>query len=240
MKYILQYIACALFVTITTISPPDVVWSQIVSIGHIQADKEIKDFDNPKQSERSVMIDDIVGAWNIGYDREGLPQNYKQRDKFQEYAEYLTDAMIFYQNNKSDIGGKLPIHSSTHFMLASMVFEESRVKPRRVGKKGDVGLLQVLNKDARNGHTKKEIRDNPELGIKVGVRWLTATMPTVGATKFLLKWKDNYWLKPVSLYVAGKGALKDDNSWGVVSMARKRVRLMKLYRKLVYAQKDKE
>jgi len=182
-------------------------------------------------TEREQKIQEVVALWNMFYDDQGVKWN-KRRAKFPEYAGYLVDAVKMYEDNPTDIGGQLPANTDNHLIVATMVTLESAVKPEVVGfLKGEVGLLQIHGRAALAGHTKKEVKNNPKLGLILGVRWLAYHTQFCDQKSGLDNWKQS-----LSLYGAGlRGGRRADGSCKEIRVARKRVRLAKFYRTRIHA-----
>jgi len=176
---------------------------------------------------RDVAIKEVVALWNAYYDDESISKKHKRRASFGTYAGYLVDAVRMYQEQDTDIGGRLPNDRHTHLVVATMAALESGVRPKVVGKsRGEVGLLQIHGKLALNGYTKKQVQRNPRLGLLLGVRWLAYHTQFCKTNK---KGIDK-WTKTLSLYGAGLSAgRKKDGTCKQIWMARRRVRLTKFY-----------
>jgi hypothetical protein len=180
---------------------------------------------------REEMVQEIIALWNAFFKKDNAPANDFRRDTFETYAEYLTDTIITFQNQPTDIGGQLPRHPNTHLLIATMVTLESSVTFDAVGKKneGESGLLQIHGK-AREGIDYIEIRRRPKLGLFLGVRWLASRIPECYPNGINDEdWTDEHWLGPLSLYAAGQRGYRKNGTCKHLKVSKKRIRLTKMY-----------
>ncbi len=178
------------------------------------------------------MVQDTVMLWELFFDNDNAPIDDPRRDNFELYAEYLADAIITYQNQETDIGGRLPRHPSTHYLLATMVTKESSVTHDVVGKmhkKFEVGLLQTHG-TALAGIRKDVVRKKPKLGLLLGVRWLAAQIARCHPEGIDDRnWTEEDWLEPLSVYAGGPKAIRADGTCKVFKVAKERLKQMRLY-----------
>ena len=181
---------------------------------------------------RQKMINEVVKMWNIWSDKKKVfRRGHPNRKRFKKYARYIVDAVRLYQVKETSHGGKLPMGSNVHLIVAAMAIHETSVRHWIVGhKKGEVGLLQIHG-DALLKYTPEEVKNNPKLGIKLGVRWLAYH------TQFCTpNPNDNMdlWAETLSLYGAGiKRGMNPDGTCRRIWMARKRVKTAKKYRSVI-------
>lgn len=177
------------------------------------------------------MVQEVVTLWSVFFDDDNASETDPRRAHFWEYAEYLVNAVLMYQETKTDIGGKLPKHQNTHLLLANMVTKESSVTPNVEGKRGEVGLIQIHGPGPMIAHNKRQVKENPKLGILLGARWLASRIPQCFPDGLPDEWNDEDWLGPLSVYAGGGKAYdKRKKRCKILGVAKKRVRKMKYYR----------
>ena len=128
-------------------------------------------------------------------------------------------------------GTDLYKYTDIHLIIAAMVMKESGVNPKVKGKKrGETGLLQVHG-TAQGGYKKKLIRNNPHLGLYLGMKWLSTQIKYCPC--FDKPHKDHFdrWLGVITVYMAGVSKGKRGRQCKVFNGARKRIRLARKYRK---------
>lgn len=183
---------------------------------------------------REQMVEEVVAVWNFWYDDDGVKPNHrinKRRKNFHIYAEYLVEAVRYYQEYETNKGGQLPMDENTHIVMAVMVAAETSVRPEVIGKsRGEVGLLQVHG-HALQGHKKHEVIDSPWLGVWLGTRWIAYhTQFCHPRTENISKWKQY-----ISVYGAGLyGGRYRNGECKEISLAKRRVRIAKSYSKRIY------
>lgn len=181
---------------------------------------------------RGVMIEENVMLWDMFFDDDGAKATDVRRGRFREYAEYVADAVLMYQGD-TDIKGKIPKHRNVHLLVGTMMTIESSVTFDVVGPapRFEVGMLQLHGR-ALAGFKRDKVKKNPQLGVLLGVRWLAAQIPVCypdGTDQET--WTDESWLGPLSVYQAGeKVAVAKNGKCHRLSVAKKRVRLTKMYR----------
>jgi hypothetical protein len=186
---------------------------------------------------RNKMVLDILRMWTMWLEDWKVPHTDKRWTKINEYAYYIADSVLFYQTqgelykNKTI---KLPIHYSTHILVATMVIIESGLKHKTVGKLGEVGLLQI-HSYAKNRHKSKQIKENPALGIFLGVRWLTIQLASCGSYR-LKNWNYDKWIGSVSSYCAGFGVTYRNGKCRNIKAAWKRINLAKKFKNRIIQQ----
>lgn len=204
---------------------------------------EEKIIEPPEESDRDRMIEEVVLAWNIFLDDGYASKNDHRRKCLREYADYLVDTVVMYQKEPTDIGGQLPLHGDAHLIIANRVSKESSIYPDVVGKKGEVGLMQVMpGGPAIAGYDPQKVKDNPKLGLLLGIRWLASRIPKCKRTDALdLGWSEYDWLGPLTLYVAGPKAKRKDGTCKIYGSARKLVKKTLIYRtRIDYAKSQKQ
>ena len=196
------------------------------------------DIQPESDGSKEQMVKEIVTVWEIFFSDENVPGKDLRRNNFNKYAGMLADTIIMYQNGPTNRGGMLPKHPSTHYLLATMVTKESSVNADIISMSSlrEVGLLQVHGK-ALAGHKRNEIRDNPALGILLGVRWLTIQLHTCYPNGFDNEdWSSDMWIGPMSIYAAGNKAMKANGTCGKIKVGRQRVKLANRYKTRVEAE----
>ncbi len=198
---------------------------------------EPKEIKSSTTKAREEKINEVVMLWKLFFEDEKVHRKDLRRKRFQEFAEYVVDAVEMYQNNPTDIGGQLPKDKNAHLIIATMITKESSITYNVVGKikkLREVGLLQVHGK-ALSGYRRKTVKNNPKLGVLLGVRWLAAQVPQ--CKQSLSSWSIDDWAYPVSLYGGGaQRAIKNGKCIRFKS-AKDRIRLTKLYRSRIDALK---
>lgn len=214
---------------------------------YIQEPQEVEvifneEFKIPKfeyEVDKETAIQEVVDYWNWKFDSVGARKTDWRRLDFAKHAESLVHAIRFFQNPNNKVYLErhnrrliLPNGRYLHILFAHLIYKESSVNPNVIGKtwRKEVGLMQ-LHGVALAGHTKKEVRNNPDLGVWLGVRWLAIEYTDC-------KLPDNYsidhWRGPLALYGSTPKKVKKN---GVCStrfnFANKRVRSVKNYIKLV-------
>jgi hypothetical protein len=175
----------------------------------IKEPKEIKIFiDQPKEKsfefavERDTAIQEVSSYWTYIFDKETCPTNDWRRQKFNEWASWLVDAIRDYQSEKNNTELKLPNYRYLHLLIAYIVYKESSVNPNVIGNRfGEVGFLQ-LHGVSLNGYLPEVIIETPQLGMQLGIRWLAYTYNQCGKLDNTL----DSWLGPLALYAAGPKA----------------------------------
>ncbi|MCK4792578.1 MAG: hypothetical protein KAV87_53105 [Desulfobacteraceae bacterium] len=187
------------------------------------------------ESEKEQMIAEVVMLWEMFFDDENASPSDPRRMKFQEYASYLVDSILLFQDRPTAIGGQLPKSNNLHALIATMVTFESSVTSGVIGmykNKREVGLMQVHGK-ALAGFTREQVVSNPKLGLLLGIRWLAAQIPTCyphGAPDYF-SYED--WLGPLSVYAGGPNAIRGNGSCKRFDISRKRVNRMMMYEKRI-------
>lgn len=204
--------------------------------GYIKIHEEIDDFPQEVLTEKEIYkkqtIKEVVLLWTMFLDHGGASPDDSRRDKLEDYAEHLVDAVTVYQNTETDIGGRLPKGKNSHLIVAQSISQESSIRPGVVGrKKGEVGLLQVHG-IALAGVEPEVVKNNPKVGIFLGVRWLAASVDSCFPRGFDDdKWTDDNWIRVLSVYQAGeKRAIGKNGRCKRLGVSRKRVRKMNMYR----------
>jgi len=194
--------------------------------------QEVHEGDIPESDyPRALMEKDIVAVWDAFYDDQHADPDDLRRQTFELSAHELANAIVQYQNEPTDIGGQLPKHPSTHYLLAAMVTKESSVtRDIKMGDLGEVGMLQVHGA-ALNGYNPEYVHERPWLGLLLGVRWLAIQIATCYPDGYENKeWTSVMWLGPMSIYAAGNRAQRKDGTCGVIGAAKERIDLSNMYR----------
>lgn len=175
------------------------------------------------------MVEEVVMLWQMWFDDEGAKKYDRRRDRFTEFAEYVVDAVVLYQDTPTEIGGQLPGSRNDHLMVAVMIAKESSVTYDVEGRSHqERGLMQVHGK-ALAGYSPEVVQKNPKLGILLGVRWIAAQIPKC-RTDEELGWEDADWAGPLSRYAGGQRGMRADGTCARFTTIRERVRMMQFYR----------
>lgn len=178
------------------------------------------------------MVSEVVKAWEFFFDDDNAPPRDWRRNNFEQYAYYLVQAVLMYEEIETDIGGKLPKNRNTHIVAAQIVTRESALRPRVVGVRGEVGLMQVMPRGPTiAGHRPATVRKTPELGIRLGVRWLAFSVGR--CSRDLEDWSDDDWLGPLSFYSAGGKVRRRNGTCKVLDIGRRRLKKALSYRKRI-------
>lgn len=179
---------------------------------------------------RDVMVREVTSLWNLWFDDERAPQADPRRATFDQYAGDVADAVVFYQDHPTDIGGQLPGTSADHLIVAYMLARESSVTPDLVGALGEVGMGQ-LHGTSLAGYDPETVRHNARLGIQLMVRWLASCIPGCPrrVEPYDLGWTLEDWIGPLSLYAGGGNARKKDGTCAKFKNMRDRVATVRLY-----------
>ncbi len=185
------------------------------------------------ERDLALMRWEVEMLWELFYDDDGAKRTDPRRAKFGQYAEYVVNAVTMYQDNPTDIGGQLPKHKNVHLFFALIIAKESSVTNGVVGRLGEVGLMQLMpgNRGALAGYPASKVKNNPELNIFLGGRWLAyVTQECPGTDVFDPDWDDFDWVKPFSVYAGGMNAKRKDGTCRSFTIAGDRVRLVVMYR----------
>ena len=177
-----------------------------------------------EQLSTETMIDEIIISWNMSYDDQGIRYDHPLRTNFFKYAVCIVSHLK---------ATNLYKYKDIHLIVAAMVMKESAVHPGVRGKRrNEVGLLQV-HRTAQTGHTKKEISKDYDLGLYLGMRWLSKQIKYCRC--FNGKHKDHFdkWLGVMTVYMAGVSKGRDGRKCKVFYGAKNRIRLARKYRKFI-------
>lgn len=175
---------------------------------------------------------EVVELWEMFFDDDHAPRYDRRRRDFKNFARFLVKAVDKYQGSPADIGGQLPVDRNTHLVAAQIITRESSITVNVVGRRGEVGLMQVMPRGpAIAGYNPKEVRKDPELGIRLGVRWLAHSVGQ--CQKDIDNWEDKDWLGPLSFYSSGPQAIRKNGRCKIFKFAQERLRKTLLYRKRI-------
>lgn len=189
--------------------------------------------DRPESEQsKEDMVEEVVMLWEIFFEDAGTRKTDKRRDRFTEFAEYIVDYVVMFQDAPTDIGGQLPRHKNVHLLIATMVTFESSITPNLVGKKGEVGLMQIMpNGPAIAGYNPVLVQNNPKLGLFLGIRFLASVTQSCKRVNLLNEeWGDYDWLGPLSLYGGGGKAKNKDGTCKAYTVSRERIDRTVMYR----------
>jgi len=194
---------------------------------HPPAPEDIPESEVP----RETMVEELVILWNLMFDDDDASPDDYRRLRFEEYAEMVADAVLIYQNEEADNGGRLPRHPNTHILIGVMIKLESSVRPEVVGRShGEVGLMQVHGK-ALAGYAPEYVQKRPNLGVLLGVRWFASRIPICYPDGFDdHEWTNADWMGPLSVYAAGERGMKEIGHCWKIKVARARHDMMLMFR----------
>jgi len=184
------------------------------------------------------MVQEVELLWDLWFDDEGASPSDSRRSNFTEFAEYLVDAVIMYQQTPTDIGGQLPGHKDDHLLVAYIVAKESSLIPDIVNTDsnglGEVCLMQLHGK-ALAGYSKEKVRNNPRLCLLLGTRWLTSHIPKCKESGRIfddqIEWEVADWIGPLSVYGGGEQrAIKKDGTCAQFQSKKKIVNKVRMFR----------
>lgn len=207
------------------VNEPTSIVLNVVEIPELDTDFTIncEEKINEEELAREELKKQIVLSWNKWYDDEQAPKEDKRRERFPELASYVVDYTTYYMNYETEHNGKLPKDNLIYFLVAAIAVKESAVDPNVVGSRGEVGVLQVM-KTALRGYSSEEVRNNPELGIKLGISWLADQVP-------YCKWPENIdeMAGPLSIYAGGINRAKKNGKCLEFSLSKHRIALAKRF-----------
>lgn len=203
---------------------------QELKCDEIEISKPLKAEDVPEFGiSKESMVEEIIFIWEEFFKDERVPPTDIRRDSFGQMANWLADAILIYQYSETDIGGKLPIHPSTHRLLAVMTTFECSVTPNvKRGRKGEVGPLQVMGA-ALGGYKEEEVDKNDRLGFILGARWLAVAIRDCYPDGYE-EWDEDMWNGPMSWYAAGSRAIRADGTCKNIKQAKDRLTKVKMYK----------
>lgn len=192
--------------------------------------------------KKQVMVEEITDVWEMFFDDQKAKSNDPRREMFEYYADEIADAIIYYQNNDTDIGGRMPKHRSAHLIVAEIITRESSVDPTVVGKiKNEVSMFQ-LHGEALGGYPAKVVQKNTRLAAMLGVRWIAHSTHLCNNINSLDKWTNEDWIRPISVYGAGPGKAyknKKTRQCKKFTFAKRRVKRMGMYEMRIDANMNK-
>jgi hypothetical protein len=186
-------------------------------------------------TRKDIMTSEIVQVWTMFYEDEMAPADDPRRQYFEEYAGYLADYILMYEQIPTDIGGQLPVSNDTHILLATLITKESSVTADVVGPapRFEVGLMQ-LHGVALAGYDPEVVRNNPKVGVMLGVRWFAYQTSLCKPTRIPSDndgWRLEDWIGPISAYAGGPNAInKRTGKCYSFGLAKDRVALTRLYK----------
>jgi len=193
--------------------------------------KEQPTEEEKEQQLRESMEDEVVSLWKIYLEDNKASSKDGRWDVLDEFAHSLVKYVRKFQTEGIKRGKKiirLPEHENTHLLLATMVTFETALYHEAVGPIGEVGLLQTHGV-ALNGFKPAHVQRNPDLGLMLGVRWLTLQVPHCDKSTDS-KWCDDDWLGPLSIYVGGLRKAKRNGRCLKFKVSKRRVEYTKYYR----------
>jgi len=200
-------------------------------------DDEIEAVDRAEfEISRDRMTQEVELLWQMWFDDENASMTDPRRARFTEFAEYVADAVIMYQDTPTDVGGQLPGHKNDHLIMAYMIAKESSVTHDVVGTSNEeVGLMQ-LHGVSLAGYCDEKVQHNPKLGVLLGVRWLTSMLPKCASENSGVlgaeydAWDDYDWVGPLSVYAGGPRGYGKNGKCLHFKTMRERVDTVRIYR----------
>lgn len=180
---------------------------------------------------REKMEDEVIDLWTMYLeDRDTSSKDSRWTDMHglasslvRYVRKYQTEGVMHMKEKVY-----LPEHENVHLLIATMVTFESALWPEVVGSMGEVGLLQVHGV-ALNGFKPEDVKRNPDLGLKLGIRWLTKQIPYCNVPRGD-QWTDDDWLGPLSIYGGGVNRAKKNGKCLNFKVSKRRIEYTKLYR----------
>jgi len=167
--------------------------------------------------DREVRIAEVVALWTMFFDDQGAKKDDPRREKFQEYAVYVINAV-------DAVKSKLHGYKNMHILVATLITLESSVTAGMVGKRGEVGLMQTWGV-ALNGVKPEEVHKDPNLGIVLGVNFLVKIAEEYCPGTVY----DHDWTGAVSVYGSGPNGLTANGKCKVFPFAKERIGLAQRY-----------
>lgn len=189
---------------------------------------------SPEEEEeqlRQEMEDEVISLWRIYLEDHDTGSKDKRWDVLDQFAHSLIKYVRKFQTEGVKKGKeiiRLPEHENVHLLLATMVIFETALYHEAVGPIGEVGLLQTHGV-ALNGFKPAYVQRNPDLGLMLGVRWLTLQLPHCERPSDS-EWCDDDWLGPLSVYAGGLKKAKRNGKCLKFKVSKKRVEYTKYYR----------
>jgi len=185
------------------------------------------------EKSREQMIKEVYWFWNMWLSDQGSSHKDKRRKNLLEYASYLVNAVLYYTDMPTDIGGQFVRGSDAHLQLGSMITFESSLLNTVTGSRGEVGLSQLMpGGPAVKGIRLNRIAQKPILSIVLGARLLAYSVGQCGETNVPeSEWSDELWHGPVSLYASRpRTVIRSDGTCRRLKLSHRRVRRMMRYR----------
>jgi len=206
----------------------------------LDLDVAVETVEQPEyMTSEARMVEEVIQLWEMWFDDEGAKDMDPRRERFQEFAEYVVDAVRMYQDGPTDIGGQLPNALNDHLVVAYWIAKESSVTPNVVNDgengRGEVCLMQLHGK-ALAGYSPDKVLHNPRLCVLLGTRWIASQIPKCkqngagGVYGDQFAWEDSDWIGPMSVYAGGPNALKKKGKCARFGKVRERIDAVRFYR----------
>jgi soluble lytic murein transglycosylase-like protein len=177
----------------------------------------------------NIKEQEVLDVWKMYFHDWGIEYPKRKRSRsYREYAKWIVKWVNYYETFEGAFGGRLPMFEDNHILVAVIIQKETGIDHTRRGRLGEVGLMQVWG-EAQQGYPSKQILENPEIGIILGIQWLayTTTLCKNPGT-----WTARTWLKPLTQYIAGpKASVK--GKCKIFGVARRRVNKVVKYRRRI-------
>jgi hypothetical protein len=183
---------------------------ETVNTNILNTDTESK-VDAGEEDNSQLIIEtyatEIAYVWRKIFDDLGVSKGDKRRAKFDEYSLMLARNVYLFQDLNTDLGlidYRLPYNQYNHILLAILIYQESSINPNVSGRShNEVGFMQ-LHGAALQGHSKAEVRSDPELGLFLGIRWVARAAKVCGFNyPDYNRWNINSWNGALAVYNAG-------------------------------------
>jgi hypothetical protein len=167
-------------------------------------------------SEMQDEIEEMWGLWLMDQDPWTKKSLAEHIPKWPKLAKSVARSVKKFQYEPvalwegSGRSALLPLGKDAHLVVASMATYETKVNPDKVGKAGEIGILQchpkwclVDDPELRRlprGKRMKKAKADPELNVELAVKHFTKAYGFCGISIR----KDEDWVRPVSYYASGR------------------------------------
>ncbi len=129
----------------------------------------------------------------------------------------------YYEQYEGSFGGRLLPYKDNHILVAVIIYRETGIQPNIIGRSHkEVGLMQVHGIPL-DGFKRKEVINNPELGVHLGIQWLAYCTTRCNHGRR----KPNDWHYALTQYGASPQAAGSGRNCKILGYARIRIRLAK-------------
>lgn len=179
---------------------------------------ECFEYEEEKVITREERIKEVIGVWELFFKDGNAPLDDPRRAYFEEYAGYVIDAV---DKHKDQLHG----YKNMDILVATFITIESSVTKGKVGKRGEVGLMQTMGV-ALGGYKVEEVHNDPELSIFVGTNYLVriAEQYCPGSVY------DDDWIGAVTVYSYAPEYSLTNGVCNKLPIAKEKINLVKRYR----------